>query len=43
MATFNFTNGVDKTTIEKLYDIGSYDDVKKEDPIDIVEVANKRL
>jgi len=43
MATFSFTKGGDKTTIEKLYDIGSFDDAKKEDPVDIVEVANKRL
>lgn len=43
MATFIFTKEADKTTIEKLYDIGSYDDAKKEDPVDIVEVANKRL
>ena len=43
IATFTFTKGSERTAIEKLYDIGSYDDAQKEDPVDIVEVANKRL
>jgi hypothetical protein len=43
IATFTFIKGSEKTTIEKLYDIGSYDDAQKEDPVDIVEVANRRL
>jgi hypothetical protein len=43
IATFTMTKGADKTTIKKLYGMGPYDDAKKEDQEDVVEVANKRL
>jgi hypothetical protein len=41
-AIFNFTAGTSRTTIEKLYGLGSYDDAKDEGA-DMMEVANKRL
>lgn len=42
VATFVFGTGEDKTTIEKIYATGSYDDAKKYQE-EIKEVANKRL
>ena len=42
IATFDFTVGTNKTNVEKLYGLGSYDDAKG-DGADIVEVANRRL
>lgn len=42
IATFDFTVRTSKTSVEKLYGLGSYDDAKG-DGVDIVEVANRRL
>jgi len=42
VAAFVFTTGWEKTTIEKLYSTGSYDDTKKYQN-ELKEVANKRL
>ena len=42
VANFTFKSGNEQTNIEKLYDLGPYDDAKS-DQEDIVGVANKRL
>lgn len=42
VAAFVFTTGWEKTTIEKLYATGSYDDTKKYQD-ELKDVANKRL
>lgn len=42
IGAFTFTTATEKTTIEKLYGIGGYDDSKADDE-DVVEVANRRL
>ncbi|SPD75255.1 hypothetical protein PITCH_A50057 [uncultured Desulfobacterium sp.] len=42
IGTFTFTTGKEKTTIEKLYGIGGYDDAKADDE-SVVDVANRRL
>lgn len=43
LARFDFDTGMRKTKVEKLYGIGPYDDARKKIPVDVVEVANKRL
>jgi hypothetical protein len=43
IATFDFTVRTSKTSVEKLYGLGSYDDAKGDETPDIVEVANRRL